>query len=83
MLCRNSITGRSLAVWINIFFLFYQTQFELTAGANAQIWPRSLNSAVGIYLIVPDSGSNSGPRAFFLSLVYLVFVVILYIAQAV
>jgi hypothetical protein len=32
---------------------------------NAQIWPRSLNSAIGgsadkIYLIVGDIGSNSG-----------------------
>ena len=40
-----------------------QVKFELTA--NAQIWPRSLNTPIGgtagdIYLIVADSGSNSG-----------------------
>lgn len=37
--------------------------FELTP--NAQIWPRSLNTAIGgvagnIYLIVQDNGANSG-----------------------
>ena len=41
----------------------FQSTFEFTA--NAQIWPRSLNSAIGgtagnIYLIVADLGSNSG-----------------------
>lgn len=40
-----------------------QVQFELTA--NAQAWPRSLNSAIGgnsnsVYLIVNDLGSPSG-----------------------
>ena len=39
------------------------TTFELTA--NAQIWPRALNSTLGgdddgIYLIVADLGSPSG-----------------------
>ncbi|KAF8264805.1 aspartic peptidase A1 [Lactarius quietus] len=39
------------------------TSFELTA--NAQIWPRSLNSMIGgtssdIYLVVTDLGSHSG-----------------------
>ena len=39
------------------------TQFQLTA--NAQIWPRSLNSLIGgtsskIYLVVADLGSPSG-----------------------
>jgi cathepsin E len=39
------------------------TSFELTA--NAQIWPRSLNSLIGgtsgnIYLVVNDIGSLSG-----------------------
>lgn len=41
----------------------FQTTFELTA--NAQIWPRSLNTAIGgtagnVYLIVGDLGTNSG-----------------------
>ena len=40
-----------------------QNTYGLTA--NAQIWPRSLNSAIGgtsddIYLVVSDIGSNSG-----------------------
>ena len=40
-----------------------QVDYELTA--NAQIWPRSLNSAIGgtsnnIYLVVGDLGSPSG-----------------------
>ena len=44
-------------------FFFDQVQFELTA--NAQIWPRVLNSDLGgvsgnIYLIVGDTGSPSG-----------------------
>ena len=73
---------RSLAV-SNIFFLFHQTQFELTS--NTQVWPGSLNSAIGgtaggIYLIVRDSSSDNGSgqdqglQVFFLSLIYLVFV---------
>ena len=57
-----SIMGRSLAVWNNTF-PFHQTTFELTA--NGQIWPRSLNTAIGgtagnIYLIVSDNNANSG-----------------------
>ena len=41
----------------------FQVEFELTA--NAQAWPRSLNSLIGgnsnsVYLIVNDLGSNSG-----------------------
>jgi cathepsin E len=46
----------------NLLFLFshLQTTFELTA--NAQIWPRSLNTVIGgtagsIYLIVNDLGT--------------------------
>jgi cathepsin E len=44
-------------------FFFDQARFELTA--NAQIWPRALNSEIGgvsghIYLIVGDIGSPSG-----------------------
>jgi cathepsin E len=40
-----------------------QVKFALTA--NAQIWPRSLNTQIGgtadsIYLIVGDSGNDSG-----------------------
>jgi hypothetical protein len=56
--------GRSLASWSNYYlFLFHQVAFELTA--NAQISPRSLNSAIGgtasgIYLIVSDSGARTG-----------------------
>jgi len=47
----------------SLFFAIGGTQFELTP--NAQIWPRSLNSAIGgsndsIYLIVADFGAPSG-----------------------
>ncbi|KAJ3988062.1 putative aspartic protease [Lentinula detonsa] len=47
----------------SLFFQIGDTTFEFTA--NAQIWPRSMNSALGgdddsIYLIVSDLGSNSG-----------------------
>jgi hypothetical protein len=47
----------------SLFFQIGDTTFEFTA--NAQIWPRSMNSALGgeagsIYLIVSDIGSNSG-----------------------
>ncbi|THH13076.1 hypothetical protein EW146_g7101 [Bondarzewia mesenterica] len=46
----------------SLFFTVGRTTFELTA--NAQIWPRSLNSFIGgtsnnVYLIVGDLGSNS------------------------
>lgn len=46
------------------------TTFEFTA--NAQIWPRALNSAIGgqegtIYLIASDIGSNSGSGLDFIS----------------
>lgn len=48
---------------MNINCRLLQATFEFTA--NAQIWPRSLNSAIGgtadnIYLIVGDLGSDSG-----------------------
>jgi len=54
------------AQFANLQSLFFTTSagtFELTA--NAQIWPRALNSAIGgtsgnVYLIVGDLGSNSG-----------------------
>ncbi|KAH8099771.1 acid protease [Cristinia sonorae] len=47
----------------SLFFTIAGTSFELTA--NAQIWPRNLNTAIGgnansVYLIVGDLGSNSG-----------------------
>ncbi|KAF8330517.1 aspartic peptidase A1 [Amanita rubescens] len=47
----------------SLFFHIGDTAFELTA--NAQIWPRALNTAIGgtagnIYLIVGDNRSNSG-----------------------
>jgi cathepsin E len=46
-----------------ILFSYLQTTFELTA--NAQLWPRSLNTLIGgtsgsIYLIVNDLGTPSG-----------------------
>jgi hypothetical protein len=41
----------------------FQVTYEFTA--NAQIWPRSLNTEIGgtnrsIYLVVADIGANSG-----------------------
>ncbi|KAF8895841.1 aspartic protease [Gymnopilus junonius] len=47
----------------SLFFTTGGTTFELTA--NAQIWPRALNTDIGgssskIYLITADLGSNSG-----------------------
>lgn len=47
----------------SLFFTAGGSTFQLTA--NAQIWPRSLNTAIGgtassIYLIVGDLGSPSG-----------------------
>ncbi|THH33217.1 hypothetical protein EUX98_g954 [Antrodiella citrinella] len=47
----------------SLFFNIGGTNFELTA--NAQIWPRSLNSTIGgeegkIYLVTSDLGSPSG-----------------------
>ncbi|KAI0917457.1 hypothetical protein AcW1_007348 [Taiwanofungus camphoratus] len=47
----------------SLYFTIGGTTFEFTA--NAQIWPRSLNSAIGgtndqIYLVTSDLGSNSG-----------------------
>ncbi|KAL5535669.1 hypothetical protein ACEPAF_3763 [Sanghuangporus sanghuang] len=54
------------AQFANLQSLFFTTNgntFELTA--NAQAWPRSLNTAIGgntnsVYLIVNDLGSNTG-----------------------
>ncbi|THH21222.1 hypothetical protein EW146_g287 [Bondarzewia mesenterica] len=47
----------------SLFFTIGGTTFELTA--NAQIWPRAINSAIGgtsnnVYLIVGDLGTPSG-----------------------
>ncbi|KAI0785358.1 aspartic peptidase A1 [Irpex lacteus] len=47
----------------SLFFVINGVTFEFTA--NAQIWPRSLNAAIGgasgdIFLIISDIGSNSG-----------------------
>ncbi|KAI0826845.1 acid protease [Trametes gibbosa] len=47
----------------SLFFTIGGTSFELTA--NAQIWPRALNSTIGgeegkIYLVASDLGSQSG-----------------------
>jgi len=47
----------------SLFFKIGDVTYELTA--NAQIWPRSLNSTLGgdensIYLVTADLGSNSG-----------------------
>ena len=53
--------------------LIYQTTFEFTA--NAQIWPRALNSTLGgedgkIYLILSDLGNNSGSGLDFISMTF-------------
>jgi hypothetical protein len=47
----------------SLFFTIGEEKYELTP--NAQIWPRSLNTAIngttdGIYLIVSDIGTQSG-----------------------
>jgi len=47
----------------SLYFQIGDVSYELTP--NAQIWPRSLNTAIGgtadsIYLIIADIGSNSG-----------------------
>lgn len=57
------ITSDQYAQLSSLFFTVGGVTYELTA--NAQIWPRSLNSAIGgttdgIYLIVANSGSASG-----------------------
>jgi cathepsin E len=58
-----SITSEQLANLQSLYFTIAGTTFEFTA--NAQIWPRSLNSAIGgspggIYLVVSDLGTSSG-----------------------
>lgn len=47
----------------SLYYTIGGVTYELTP--NAQIWPRSLNTAIGgatdnVYLVVSDSGSNSG-----------------------
>ncbi|VDB86598.1 unnamed protein product [Peniophora sp. CBMAI 1063] len=58
-----SVTADQFAALESLFFTIGDTTFEFTA--NAQLWPRSLNTDIGgdadgIYLIVGDLGSNSG-----------------------
>ncbi|KAF8665498.1 hypothetical protein AX16_000513 [Volvariella volvacea WC 439] len=57
------ITSAQFANLQSLFFTINGVTYEFTA--NAQLWPRSLNTAIGgnansIYLIVGDLGSNSG-----------------------
>ncbi|KAF9481152.1 acid protease [Pholiota conissans] len=58
-----TVTDDQLSNMESLFFEIGSTTFEFTA--NAQLWPRSLNSVIGgedgkNYLIVSDLGSNSG-----------------------
>ncbi|KAI0253244.1 aspartic protease [Lactifluus subvellereus] len=58
-----SITPAQFDNLESLFFTIGDTTFELTP--NAQIWPRTLNSAIGgtagsIYLVVSDIGTPSG-----------------------
>ncbi len=58
--------------YVSHLFLFEKTSLKITCAqekfeltANAQIWPRSLNTAIGgtssaIYGVVSDLGTNSG-----------------------
>ncbi|KAJ7109925.1 aspartic peptidase A1 [Mycena epipterygia] len=57
------ITAAQFAALSNLNFVIGGVTYALTP--NAQIWPRSLNTAIGgtaarIYLVVADIGSNSG-----------------------
>ncbi|KAJ7675325.1 aspartic peptidase domain-containing protein [Mycena rosella] len=57
------ITATQFAALKNLNFVIGGVTYALTP--NAQIWPRSLNTAIGgtassIYLVVADWGSNSG-----------------------
>jgi cathepsin E len=57
------LTSAQFANLQNLSFIINGVTYSLTA--NAQIWPRALNTAIGgnansIYLIVGDLGSNSG-----------------------
>ncbi len=58
-----TITSSQFANLETLFFTVGDTTFGLTA--NGQIWPRSLNTAIGgtsgsIYLVINDLGSKSG-----------------------
>ncbi|KAG6877494.1 hypothetical protein C0993_006764 [Termitomyces sp. T159_Od127] len=57
------ITSSQFANLESLFFTINGATFEFTA--NAQIWPRSLNTALGgspssIYLVIADNGGNTG-----------------------
>ncbi|KAH0591103.1 Polyporopepsin [Termitomyces sp. J132] len=57
------ITSSQFSNLQSLFFTINGATFEFTA--NAQLWPRSLNTAIGgsassIYLIVSDMGANTG-----------------------
>ncbi|KAI0365368.1 acid protease [Pilatotrama ljubarskyi] len=57
------ITAEQFANLESLFFHIGDNTYEFTA--NAQIWPRALNTAIGgdadsVYLIVADLGSDSG-----------------------
>ncbi|KAI8972455.1 acid protease [Trametes punicea] len=57
------ITQEQYANLQSLFFTISGTTFEFTA--NAQIWPRALNTAIGgdansVYLIIGDLSTNSG-----------------------
>ncbi|KIM40927.1 hypothetical protein M413DRAFT_411839 [Hebeloma cylindrosporum] len=58
-----TVTAKQFASMKSLFFQIGSATFEFTA--NAQIWPRALNSTLGgepgkIYLITADLGNNSG-----------------------
>ncbi|OCH85902.1 aspartic peptidase A1 [Obba rivulosa] len=58
-----TISSANFAKLESLFFNIGSESYEFTA--NAQIWPRSLNSAIGgksgtIYLVVNDIGSDTG-----------------------
>jgi len=58
-----TITTTQYANLKSLYFVIGGTAFEFTA--NAQIWPRSLNSLIGgatgsIYLVINDIGSSTG-----------------------
>ena len=65
-----SITQSQFNSLQSLFFTIGGATFEMTA--NAQIWPRALNSVIGgesgkIYLVAADLGSQSGQGLDFIS----------------
>ena len=65
-----SITSDQYANLQSLFFQVGEFTYELTP--NGQIWPRSLNTAIGgssdaIYLVVSDIGTPSGSGLDFMS----------------